>query len=82
MADAIKTAIANYLNSLDIGEDLTISALWGVALATMTDITKPVFSITSVVAGTAVDNQSANDIIIAFNATTSGILANIIINAT
>jgi uncharacterized phage protein gp47/JayE len=77
---AIQTAITNYLNSLAIGEELTISALWGVAMATMPDMTNPVFSLKTVVAGTAIGSQTTSDIVIAFNAVTQGVTANVVIN--
>lgn len=77
---AIQTAITNYLNSLAIGEELTISALWGIAMATMSDLTNPIFSLKTVVAGTAIGAQTTDDITIAFNEVTQGITANVVVN--
>lgn len=56
----IQTAIANYLNSLQIGEELTISALYGAALSVMPNLSQPQFSITSLQAGKPVVTTTAN----------------------
>jgi len=64
----IQTAVETYLNDLSIGEELTISAIWGTAMATMTNIKKPTFSIKAVVAGTVEATQTTDDITIPFNA--------------
>jgi len=50
IADDIKEALAEYLDTLEIGEDLTLSALYAVAMG-VTDIQKPAFSITALTAG-------------------------------
>jgi uncharacterized phage protein gp47/JayE len=73
----IRTAIVNYLNSLQIGEKLTISALYGAALAVMPNLTIPMFSIIQMIAGTASGSQSTTDIPIAFNAVAQGLTANV-----
>jgi uncharacterized phage protein gp47/JayE len=74
---AIQTAIVNYLNALQIGELLTISALYGAALAVMPDLTQPMFSITSMKAGTAVGSQGTTDIPILFNQVCQGVTVNV-----
>lgn len=56
---AVQTAIVNYLNSLQIGEELTISALYGAALSVMPNLSQPQFSITALTAGKAVANTTA-----------------------
>ena len=45
---AVQTALVNYLNSLAIGEEVTYSALWSVALSVTPNISQPEFSIKSV----------------------------------
>lgn len=77
---SIQTAITTYLNSLSIGEELTISALWGVAMATMADLANPVFSLKTVVAGTSSGTQTTSDITIVFNSVTQGLSANVVVN--
>ena len=65
---AIQAAIANYLNDLQIGENVTISGLYGAAMAIMPNLLVPVFSITSLTAGrTLSPAPSTTDITIAFN---------------
>ena len=73
----IKERITAYLNSLDIGDDLTISALWGAALSAMPNIHRPSFSIVSVTAGLDFSSQSSSDMSIPFNAVTRGFIDNI-----
>jgi ribosomal protein L18E len=52
---AVQTALVNYLNSLAIGEEVTYSALWSVALSVTPNISQPEFSIKSVSLGTTAD---------------------------
>ena len=67
---AIQTAIEDYLDALQIGEDLTISGLYGAAMATMTNLYQPVFSIRALRAGTSPSPIGTSDIAIAFNEVT------------
>ena len=72
----IQENIVSYLNSLQIGEDLTLSALWAIALSAMPNLTMPQFSITSVLAG--IDgNMNSEDIEISFNCVSRGHLDHI-----
>jgi uncharacterized phage protein gp47/JayE len=66
-ATAIEQAMVNYINSLQIGEDLTISALYGAALSVMPNLMQPMFSIIQMIAGTSSGSESTTDIPIAFN---------------
>jgi uncharacterized phage protein gp47/JayE len=76
-ASAIQTAIVNYLNTLQIGEDLTISALYGAALTVMPNLSQPMFSIIQMQAGLSSGSLGTTDITIAFNAVVKGIAANV-----
>ena len=49
---AVQAALVNYLNSLAIGEEVTYSALWSVALSVTPNISQPEFSIKGVTLGT------------------------------
>ena len=49
---AVQTALVAYLNSLAIGEEVTYSALWSVALSVTPNISQPEFSIKGVTLGT------------------------------
>lgn len=79
---AIQNAVENYLNSLQIGESVTISGLYGAAMATMPNLLAPVFSITSLLANDTPSPSGTTDITIAFNevaqATTSP--ASVVVN--
>jgi uncharacterized phage protein gp47/JayE len=68
---AAQTAVVNYLNSLQIGETVTISALYGAALSVMPSLLQPQFSITSMTAGLS-NPGGTTDIPIAFNAVAYG----------
>lgn len=48
----IKAALVAYLNSLQIGEVVTLSALYGVALSAMTNLSLPTYSVRSLTLGT------------------------------
>lgn len=78
----IKNNIVEYLNGLDIGEDLAISSLWGAALSAMPNLKAPTFSITSLTAGKTTGSQGTTDIAILFNEVTQGVVENITINVT
>lgn len=77
LGEKIKQNIAEYLNGLRIGDDLSISAIWGVALYAMQDLKTPSFSITEVKAGTEKQNQKAEDMEILFQEVTRGKAENV-----
>lgn len=74
---AIQTAIVNYLNSLQIGEEVTYSAIYGAALAVMPNLSLPQFSIKSVAIGTTASPSGTSDISINFNQVAEGIVGNV-----
>ena len=78
---AIQTAIVNYLNSLQIGEEVTYSAMYGAALSVMSDLSLPEFSIKTVAIGTAASPTGTSDISINFNQVAQGITANVIVTS-
>lgn len=78
--DAIKAAIAAYLNSLQIGQQVAISALNYVAMSVAGNIASPSFAIESLTAGTAPAPVGTSDIAIAFDHVSSGSIANVTIN--
>lgn len=78
---AIQTAIATYLNSLQIGEEVTYSSMYGAALAVMPDLSLPQFSIRSVAIGTAASPTGTADISMSFAQVAQGLTANVIVSA-
>jgi uncharacterized phage protein gp47/JayE len=81
LATDIQTAIANYLNSLAIGTDVTASALWYEAVSVISDLKSPTFSITSIYIGTSADPTTSADITIAFSELSQGDTTKITVNA-
>jgi uncharacterized phage protein gp47/JayE len=65
--DNIKESFQAYLNSMDIGAELAVSSLWGIALQNMPDIRNPSFSITSITAGRHGQAQVTDEIRLAYN---------------
>lgn len=80
--DNIKSAVAEYISSLTIGDDLTISSLWGAALSANNVPTKPIFSITGLTAARHGGTQGTTDIAVAYNEVTRGNTAYITVNVT
>jgi uncharacterized phage protein gp47/JayE len=77
----IKNAVANYLENLQIGEIVTQSALYGVALSVMADLTKPDFSIRALFLGTAASPTGTADIPMTFYQVAQGSVANVTITS-
>lgn len=77
--DTIRTLILNYLNNLQIGEDITISALYAVAMLATPNIVNPTFTIRTLLAGIG-SATGPTDIPVAFNQVSSAISSNIVIN--
>lgn len=77
---AIQLAVTNYLNGLQIGENVTISGLYAAAMAVMPNILLPQFSVQSLYAATTPTPTTSTDITIPFNDVAQGTLANIIVN--
>lgn len=77
---AIQNDIAAYISSLQIGDNLMLSSLWGAALQANTVPSKPTFSITGLTAARHGGTQGTDDISIAYNEVTRGNAAYITIN--
>ena len=78
----IKQSIADYLNGLQIGDDLAVSSLWYAALSVNPNIKNPIFSLTSLTAGKHGMDQGTSDILTLFNEVTQGNIANVTVNVT
>jgi len=65
--DLIEENTQAYLNSLEIGNSLSISSLWGIALQSMPNLMDPMFSITSITASKYGGTQGTIDIPININ---------------
>lgn len=78
--DDIKTYVADYINSLFLGAELTVSSLWGAALQANKVATNPYFSILSLTAAKAGDEQGTADIPLLFHEAARGSESNVTIN--
>lgn len=74
---AIVAAVTNYLNSLQIGELLTISGLYAAALSVTPNISLPLFSVRGMFAAKTAVPVTSTDIAINFYEVTQGISANV-----
>lgn len=75
--EQIKQNLFDYLNGLQIGDNVAVSSLWGVALSAMPSLKNPLFSITALTAAKDGDPLGTADIVIAFNEVSQGNLDNI-----
>ncbi len=69
LAEEIKQAVSDFINSLDIGEDVSVSLLETVAQSVVPNLRTPVFTLSAnlpVLAGTAADDLREADIHIDF----------------
>lgn len=78
----IQKNICDYLNSIRIGEKLTVSALYVPAMAATPNIAAPLFSIQQLIIGKSSSDMSINDMDIKFNEVTRGILDHIQVSIT
>jgi uncharacterized phage protein gp47/JayE len=76
---AIIAAIVAYLNSLQIGEEVTQSALYGAALSVMANLSQPYFSIRALTLGTSASPTGTTDISLNFYQVSSGVTGNVIL---
>ncbi|HID0823804.1 TPA: baseplate J/gp47 family protein [Clostridium botulinum] len=80
--ESIKKNLQTYLNSMEIGTNLSLSSLWGAALQAMPNLMDPMFSITGITAARVEEEQKPDDIELKFNEVCRGninyITANII----
>lgn len=77
---AIQTAIVNYLNSLQIGELVVPSELYGAGLTARVDPTNPIFSLRNLKLGTSPSPAGTTDISINYNQVAQGATANVVLN--
>lgn len=73
----VRTAIYDYLASLTVGSDVSISMLIGVITACNPDINKPIFGIKSITIGMEKTALTAGDIDIAYNEIPNPVYGNI-----
>lgn len=72
ITESIKGSLQSYLNEMDIGSELVISSLYGIALQAMSDLKNPSFSITSITAGRHGETPVSDEIILGYKETCRG----------
>lgn len=77
---AIKSAVVNYLNSLNIGTNLVVSAVQYAAMAVNSNLTRPTFSINAITICKHGGSPGTSDISIEFNEVTTGSISNVTIS--
>lgn len=77
---AIQAAIVEYLNDLQIGELVTLSAMYAVAMSVTPNIEVPTFSVRSVFLDISASPSSTADIILTFTQVAQGVTANVVVN--
>lgn len=75
--EAIRKAIVDYLNGLQIGADVTISALYAAAMSVTENLKRPRFSVWSITAAKVSSPQDHYDLTILFNEVARCALSNI-----
>jgi uncharacterized phage protein gp47/JayE len=78
---AIQTAIVNYLNSLQIGELVVLSELYGAALTVRPNPDLPMFSIRALTLGTTATPTGTSDLTLSFYQVAEGIANNVVITS-
>lgn len=76
---AISTALVAYLNSLQIGELVVLSELYGAVLTVRPNPDLPMFSIRALTLGTSASPTGTADVTMAFNQVAQGVLANVVL---
>jgi len=76
---AIQTAITNYLNSLQIGENVSLAALYAVAMSVNPNISVPLFSITAFTLGFSASPTGTADLNLNGNQVAQGVTADCVI---
>lgn len=77
---AVQAAIVAYLTSLNIGQVVSIAALYATAMGQAGNLAQPNFSVISIFAGTTPSPTGTSDIVIAFNAVATSQTANVVVN--
>lgn len=76
---AVRAAIVNYLNNLQIGETITYSSISAIAQSVMPNLLTPQFSITSYATATTATPTGTTDITIDYYQVAQGISGNVIV---
>lgn len=82
MATSIKNSVADYINSLRIGEDIIVSSIWGTILQeVLPDLRIPAFSITEVYVGRTPETKTVDNLSVSFYEITQCEAADVVVEA-
>jgi len=76
---AIEKALVSYLNSLQIGELVVLSELYGATLEARPNADLPMFSVRALTLGLAASPTGTADLTMLYTEVPSGVLANIVL---
>ena len=77
LEDKIKQNIVNYIEGLNVTEDVLISMVWSASITAMDDVKNPQYTVTAVTIGTSSGSLGSNDIDIGYNQAAQGFVDNI-----
>jgi hypothetical protein len=80
-ATAIQAAVAAYLNSLQIGQSIVVSELYGAALSVRPNPQIPLFSIRALTVGASPSPSGTTDITLAYTQVAQGISTQVVITS-
>ncbi len=75
----IQSAIVSYLNSLQIGELVVLSELYGAALTARSNPDSPIFSIRALTLGTSASPTATADLAMNYNQVAQGVSGNVVL---
>lgn len=77
LEDRIKQNIVDYIEGLNVTEDVLISMVWSASITAMDDVKNPQYTVTAVTIGTSSGSLGSNDIDIDYDEAAQGLVANI-----
>ena len=76
----VQQAVVDYLNSLQIGETLTLSGVYAAAMSVTPNISLPLYSIRALTMGVSASPTGTSDITVDFDQVVQGLTANVVIS--
>ena len=77
LEDRIKQNIVDYIEGLNVTEDVLISMVWSASITAMDDVKNPQYTVTAVTIGTSSGSLGSNDIDIDYDEAAQSAVANI-----
>lgn len=77
LEDRIKQNIVDYIEGLNVTEDVLISMVWSASITAMDDVKNPQYTVTAITIGTSSGSLGSNDIDIDYDEAAQGLVNNI-----